>query len=312
MQTSSDKAAILALLKKYRSGQCTPDEIARIHDWFYSFETEDDPEFTAAANEAAANVMATLFPRKRIRYMPLLRVAAILVVIITGLLFFFRPQKPVPVTYAHIDVDKGKRKKLTLPDGTVVTLNALSELAIPSNFGKTTRELFLKGEGIFDVQRDETKPFIVHTGELKTLVLGTSFDIKAYPGEEAIQVAVLTGKVRVEKEQEVVAAGIEHNQVLTYTAKEHHIKIANAAEIADWQANNYYFDQATIPEIADILERQYNINITLTGSAKRTCRYTLQLKNESIEHAMSLLAQLSGITYHINNHEIKINTATCE
>ncbi|SEW40001.1 FecR family protein [Chitinophaga sp. YR573] len=312
MQTSSDKAAILALLKKYRSGQCTPEEIARIHDWFYSFETEDDPEFTAAANEAAANVMATLFPRKRIRYMPLLRVAAILVVIITGLLFFFRPQKPVPVTYAHIDVDKGKRKKLTLPDGTIVTLNALSELAIPSNFGKTNRELFLKGEGIFDVKSDETKPFIVHTGELKTLVLGTSFDIKAYPGDEAIQVAVLTGKVRVEKEQEVVAAGIEHNQVLTYTTKEHHIKIANAAEIADWQANNYYFDQATIPEIADILERQYNINIKLIGSTKRTCRYTLQLKNESIEHAMSLLAQLSGITYHINNHEIKINTATCE
>src|SRR4051812_35317157 len=112
MQTSSDKAAILALLKKYRSGQCTPEEIARIHDWFYSFETTDDPEFTAAANEAAANVMATLFPRKKMRYMPFLRVAAVLIVVLTaGFLFFFLQRKPAPVTYAQINVEKGKRKK---------------------------------------------------------------------------------------------------------------------------------------------------------------------------------------------------------
>jgi transmembrane sensor len=312
MQTSSDKAAILALLKKYRSGQCTPEEIARIHNWFYSFETADDPEFTAAANEAAENVITTLFPRKR--YMPvILRVAAVsLLVLGAGLLFFFLQRKPAPVTYAQINVEKGKRKKLTLPDGTTVTLNALSELSIPSDFGQNNRELILKGEGVFDVTKDETKPFIVHTGALKTVVLGTSFDIKAYPEDEAIQVAVLTGKVRVEKEEEIVAASIERNQLLVYTATEHHIKIADAAQIADWQANNYYFDQATVPEIADILERQYNISIKLIGSTKRTCRYTLQLKNETIEHAMSLLAQLSGITYHINNHEIKINTATCE
>jgi transmembrane sensor len=316
MGTSSDKAAILALLKKYRAGQCTPDEVKRIQDWFYSFETAEDPAFTAAANEAAANVMHTLFSKKNKSYAPLMRVAAMLIVALTSLLFFFKYFKhtPDPVTYAEISVGKGKRKKLTLPDGTIVTMNALSAIRIPSDFGATKRELFLTGEGVFDVKSDENKPFIIHTGKLRTVVLGTSFDIKAYPGDSAVQVAVLTGRVRVENDKEVLAASVEHNQVLTYNnvKDEYHVKLANAAEIADWQANNFYFQQNTIPEIAAVLERQYNMTIKLSGSNKRTCRYTLQLKNETIENAMHLLSQLSGITYHINHHEIKINTSSCE
>ena len=315
METSSDKAAILALLKKYRSGQCTPEEIKRIHDWFHSFdnESEDDPAYTIAANEAAVNILRAVKPKN---YLPLMRVAAVLVVGLTGLLAFLKYYKhtPAPVTYTAIHVEKGKRKKITLPDGTTITMNALSVLTIPSDFGIDTRELSLSGEGVFDVKSDERKPFIIHTGKLKTTVLGTSFDIKAYPGDKNIQVAVLTGKVRVEKDNEMLAEGITHNQVLTYNEQrnEHSVKMANATEIADWQANRFYFQKATIAEIAAVLERQYNITITLSGNMKRTCRYTLQLKNETIENAMHLLSQLSGITYRINNNEIKINTASCE
>jgi ferric-dicitrate binding protein FerR (iron transport regulator) len=315
MGTSSDKAAILALLKKYRSGQATPEEIKRIHDWFHSFDNElqDDPAFTIAANEAALNILRAVKPA---RYLPLMRVAAVVIVGLTGLLSFLKYYKhtPAPVTWAEIIVEKGKRKKIALPDGTVVTMNALSVLKIPSNFGRETRELALSGEGVFDVKSDESKPFIIHTGKLKTTVLGTSFDIKAYPGEKNIQIAVLTGKVRVERDNKMLAEGITHNQVLTWNEQqnEHTLKMANAAEIADWQANRFYFQKATINEIAAVLERQYNISITLSGNMKRTCRYTLQLKNETIENAMHLLSQLSGITYRINNNEIKINTASCE
>jgi transmembrane sensor len=310
MGTSSDKAAILALLKKYRSGQCTPEEKLRIQTWFHSFENEleDDPAYTIAANEAAVNIIKQI---KTKRYLPFLRVAAILVVGLTGLLFLFTPPPKTPVTYAEIKVEKGQRKKITLPDGTVVTMNALSVLKIPSNF-LSNRELSLSGEGMFDVKHDDSKPFIIHTGKIKTTVLGTSFDIKAYPEEKDIQIAVLTGKVRVETDKEILAAGITHNQVLTCNEHEHTLKTANADEIAAWQANRFYFQQATIKEIAAVLERQYNINITLSGSMKRTCRYTLQLKNETMENAIHLLSQLSGITYRINNNEIKINTASCE
>jgi ferric-dicitrate binding protein FerR (iron transport regulator) len=309
MGTSSDKAAILALLKKYRSGQCTPEEKLRIQTWFHSFENEleEDPAYTIAANQAAINILRNIKTTK-----PYLRVAAILVVGLTGLLFLFKNKSATPpITYAEIKVEKGQRKKITLPDGTVVTMNALSVLKIPSNF-LSNRELSLSGEGMFDVKHDDSKPFIIHTGKLKTTVLGTSFDIKAYPEEKDIQIAVLTGKVRVETDKEILAAGITHNQVFNYNEHAHTLKVANTDEIAAWQANRFYFQQASIKEIAAVLERQYNINITLSGSMKRTCRYTLQLKNETMENAIYLLSQLSGITYHIKNNEIKINTASCE
>lgn len=319
MGTSSDKAAILALLKKYRSGQCTPEEVIRIREWFDSFDEElpDDPAFVKAADEAAANVMHALFSeKKRWNYMPLLRVAAVFTVIVSGLLFSLKyfKRSPVPVTYADINVAKGERKKITLPDGTTVVINALSKLSIPSDFGVKTRSVNVTGECLFDVKADEERPFIINTDSLKTVVLGTSLDVKAYPGEKAIQITVLNGKVRVEKGKEIIAPGITHNQMLTYNKEQdqHTLSIANAAEIADWQANRFYFQQASIAEIAAVLERQYNITITLTGHTKKSCLYTLQLKNETIENALFLLSQLSGITYQVNNQEIKINTASCE
>jgi ferric-dicitrate binding protein FerR (iron transport regulator) len=321
MGTSSDKAELLALLKKYRAGECTPEEIAQVEAWLDSFEELPDSEsMTTAANEVVANVMHSLFPAKgRIRYI-LYAAAAVVVLALTGLLFLFRfnTKTPAAVTYASISTGKGERKKLTLPDGSQLTLNAASSVVIPSDFGQKSRELTLSGQGTFDIKQNTKQPFVVHTGNLRTVVLGTVFDVKAYPGEAALQVAVLSGKVRVEKQQqqqtEILAPGIEKDQLLTYdtgTGK-HELKPCRAEDIAGWQQNKLFFDQATIAEIAQVLERQYNIHIMLTGTAKRYCRYTLQLKNEPLNKALLLLEQLSGISYQVNNNEIKINIASCE
>ncbi len=321
METSSDKEALLALLKKYRAGQCTPEETTRIQEWFDSFEElPENGEITAAANEAVVNTMHTLFPGGRsIRYI-LLSAAAVLVVAITGLLFMFRfyTKTPAPVTYSTITTGKGERKKLTLPDGTMLTMNAGTTISIPSNFGDNTRELTLTGQGTFDIQQDTKHPFIIHTGKIRTVVLGTAFDIKAYPGEKSLQVAVLNGKVRIEKQEddhnEILAPGITKDQLLTYeeSSGKHELKHCKAADIAGWQQNRLFFEQATLEEIAQVLERQYNTHITLIGRAKHSCRYTLQLKNETLNNALQLIGQLSGMSYQVNNNEIKINIASCE
>lgn len=325
MESSSDKAAILSLLKKYRAGGCSPEEAARIREWFDKFEDlPDNPAFSAAANDAALAALEQLFPQqeaKRIRMLPLiLKVAAVFVLVCTGTLFIYNylHQPAAPVTYASLHAGKAERKKITLPDGSVVTINANTELRIPSDFGVKERVLELTGEAVFEVAPHISKPFIVRSGHLQTVVLGTSFNVKAYPGEQDVQIAVLSGKVRIEKKMDtlttVLAPGLTKEQVLNYNADNDSLTIGNGkpAEIAAWQNNIFYFEQASLPEIATVLERQYNINVTLTGHAKHSCRYTLRLKNETIENAMRLLSELSGITYQINHHEIKINTASCE
>lgn len=319
METSSDKDAILALLKRYRSGQCTPEEIARVEAWFDSFEDRQPvtPEMTDAANEAVTAVMKQLFPRRRTFSFTRLSVAASALLLLAAGLFFLlkgRQRTPVPVTFSEINTGSGERKKLTLPDGTVLTMNAHSSLKIPSDFGKQKRELFLSGQGTFEVVSNVSRPFIVHTGKVQTIVLGTSFDVRAYPGDKELQVAVLNGKVKVETGEKVLAASVTQDQVLTYNEQRdsHQLKNGNAGEIAGWRANWFFFEQASIAEIAQLLERQYNVRITLTGTTKKSCRYTLQLKNEPIENALRLLAQLSGITYQVINNDIKINIASCE
>lgn len=327
MSTSSDKAEILSLLKRYRAGECTPEEAARIRAWFESFEElPDDPAFRAAADEAAITALAKLFPAEtpkrngRTIMVRLLQAAAVLVFICTTVLFVYKyaHRSPVPVTYALLQANKGERKKITLPDGSIVTINANTQLRIPSDFGMQRRELFLTGEAVFDVTKDEARSFVVHSGNLQTVVLGTSFNMKAYPGEKSIQIAVITGKVRIEKKVDtsttILTEGLTTNQVLTYHTDDDSLVIGRgkADEIAAWQNNIFYFQQASIDEIAAVLERQYNINITLTGKVKRSCRYTLLLKNETFANAMKLLSQLSGITYEINDNEARINASSCE
>lgn len=320
--SSSDKAALLALLEKYRAGQCTPEEAARIQAWFDSFEElPDSGEIKTAADEAVVNTIHTLFPRRggSIRYI-MLSAAAALVVALTSLLFIYRfyMKTPVPVTYSYVTTGKGERKKLTLPDGSTLIMNADSKLGIPSNFGDTLRELVFTGQGTFDIQKNSKQPFTVQTGNVRTVVLGTAFDVKAYPGDKALRVAVLSGKVRIEKQEqghtEVLAPGVTKDQLLTYEAGSgrHELKACKAEDIAGWQQNKLFFDQASLEEIAQVLERQYNTHITLTGAPKRNCRYTLQLKNEPLDKALQLIKELSGISYIVNNNEIKINIASCE
>lgn len=323
MHTSSDKAEILSLLKKYRAGDTTPEETARIREWFDSFEElPDDPAFTDAANDAALEALERMFhPKVKVRVLPrILKVAAVFILVCTSVLFIYKQlhQAPAPVTYALLQAGKGERKKITLPDGSIVTINANTQLRIPSDFGVRDRVLGLTGEAVFDVAQNNAKPFIVRSGNLQTVVLGTSFNVKAYPDEKDVEIAVLTGKVRIEKkaaaQTTVLSAGLTKDQILTYNEENNALNIGTgkANEIAAWQNNVFYFEQASIPEIAAVLERQYNIHITLTGQARHNCKYTLQLKNETIENAMKLLSQLSGVTYQINHNEIKINTASCE
>lgn len=323
MHTSSDKADILSLLKKYRAGEATPEQAARIREWFDSFEElQDDPAYTDAANDAALEALERLFhPKVKMRVLPrILKVAAVFILVCTSVLIIYKQlrQPPVPVTYALMQAGQAERKKITLPDGSIVTINANTQLRIPSNFGVHDRVIELKGEAVFEVAQNIAKPFTVRSGNLQTVVLGTSFNVKAYPGEKDVEIAVLTGKIRIEKkvagQTTVLSAGLTKDEVLHYNVVTDslHIGTGKANEIAAWQNNVFYFEKASIPEIAAVLERQYNIHITLTGSAKHNCKYTLQLKNETIENAMILLSQLSGITYQINQNEIKINTTSCE
>src|SRR5690606_22571909 len=121
--------------------------------------------------------------------------------------FFAAPEYDAPfekhgqeaqLKYNSTEVSKpGERKSIQLPDGTKVMLNAGSTIHIAADFNATSRQLTLVGEAFFDVVHNAEKPFIIHTGAMDIKVLGTVFNVRAYPGDKTSETSLLKGSVEV-------------------------------------------------------------------------------------------------------------------
>ena len=333
MDTSSEKEKAIALLQKYKAGLCTPEEIARVRQWYDSFKdlshslNAEDAQLTA--DEAAEQALAKLFGENNAQQPDdkkaglvyyLLRMAACLLV--GCALYFmvgkFKSAQPSLITYSKYSTQKGERREIQLPDGSVVTLNAASSIQIASDFGVKKRDVLLQGEAFFQVSKDKTRPFIIKTGKIYTRVVGTSFNINAYADENLISVAVATGKVQVEKDaaegKTLIGRDLTHNQLLVYDLKKDSCSqtLADADLLSAWKTNKLVFNQASITQITRVLERWYNISVVFTGKPRKTGLYTVTFDNCSLEKLLPLLANLSGITYEIKKQQLIMNIQNCK
>lgn len=218
------------------------------------------------------------------------------------------------ITYTVINVPNGQKKEIALPDNSMVFLNSGSSVSIPSDFGDHKREISFTGEAFFIIKHNALKPFTLRADKLTISDLGTSFDVKAYPGEERISVAVKTGKVGVAKQTpagktEIFANAMTPGQQMTYsrTKNTHTLSMVPADGIAMWRNNKLRFDNASFEEIAAQLERWYNVTVKLDNNEKQDKRYTISFANEPIDRVLEVLSKLSGATYKINNRNISIN-----
>jgi len=126
--------------------------------------------------------------------------AASVLLLITGTVLYFglgRKTTAAPVAPTVIAAKRGVRSFMELPDGSKLWLNAGSKVVFSNNFSAGKRELTLSGEAFFDVKHDELHPFIIHTGRLEVRVLGTSLNVRAYPGDSTIETTLIKGKVEV-------------------------------------------------------------------------------------------------------------------
>lgn len=330
MDNPNDTAKSKQLLQKYLAGDCTSEEEAQVLRWYYSFNQEDDLPINKKTEQAIlhaikGNVLKSAAVKKhnysRLFNSPMIRVAAILIVALAvtliGVKYYSKTNSSV-VTYSEVITARGERKVLSLPDGSIVTLNAASKIRIPSNFGAGNRTVELTGEAFFDVVHNAQKPFLVKTSKLTTKDIGTSFDVKAYPDENKIQIVVLTGKVGINQETTAgtrqLAAEIHHNQMLEYDRSNNNnlLRSVNAGHVAAWKNNELYFDAASIPEIAKILGRKYNVNIRVIGAGTNGCLYTVKFSSETVSKALNILTNLSGTSWQVNQNQITINAKNCK
>lgn len=275
---SKDQA--LALLDKYLKGKCSEEEKQRVLSWLEGLDNNSG-EWSALSNEARRKYIEQLYIGLQAKMVTGVHekngngrgfwyrmVAAILVLIAaSGFLYFITSQskETTTVKYARISTGIGEMQMVTLKDGTQVWLNAMSEIRYPAQFTGNSREVYIKGEAYFKVAADQDRPFVVHSGLLQTKVLGTSFDIKSYPEDKDIEVAVLSGKVMVrhqgQKDNKVI---LTQNEKVQYDKKRARLtksKVANSGDLGAWQRKQLAFYHTPMVEVASVFYRAFGLKM---------------------------------------------------
>ncbi|HUP11784.1 MAG TPA: FecR domain-containing protein [Niastella sp.] len=210
-------------------------------------------------------------------------------------------QKP---TLAQKATGRSEYTYMLLPDSTQVWLNAASTLKYPNEFAAAKREVYLTGEAYFDVTHINKKPFLIHSGKVTTRVLGTAFNIKAYPGRENVIVWVSRGKVQVDYEEKEVATLVQGQQVKVSNLNKPVIqKKITFTEAASWQQGNLVYDDETINDIVGDLERIYDVTIWVKNEALAAERISTSFRREiGIENALKVLCSLTDTQLKLVNN----------
>lgn len=212
--------------------------------------------------------------------------------------WFVYPMLTAPDTVVASTASEEKQEVL-LPDGTKVWLNESSTLSYDPRF--TDRRVELSGEAYFDVATIPGREFTIRSGTVQTRVLGTIFNVRAYPEEELVEVTVEEGLVEVSLAPESAQAGLQVEPVRLEPGKSGLIDIQNSdiSVVAEdislakaWKDQKLIFDDAPMPRVAKTLERYFDIQIEMDAANYRDCPVTFEKDNPRLEEVLTLLEAL--------------------
>ena len=253
--------------------------------------------------DSTANKIPFFIPFHRYRF---LRYAAILLLIILIPYIIWkatRTSPPVQQAFElkEISVDQQKQIDIALRDGTRITLDAGSVFQYPHEFKGKTREVFLTGEGYFNVTPDEKKPFIVHANNAVIKVIGTRFNVRAWQHNRKVRVTVAKGKVslRSEKVADEEAVVILEGQLSTLPEKGRPSEPGNVdvRKHLGWINREVFFDDTPFHEILYQLERWYDLRFILEDDSVASDRLTVHIQDKPVEDILELITTLTHLKY---------------
>lgn len=204
-----------------------------------------------------------------------------------------------------------ERRTLTLPDGSTVLLNGLTELKIDKDYNKNNRVLWLTGEAHFTVAKNASKPFIVISGKTATTALGTSFKINNYSRSTETSVMLTTGKVSVGtvNGQDVV----NHVQLLPgeqvnidESVNRFSKSTFSIQEVEDWRDRRLVFSMASLEKIRSVLKNIYGVEIITHNQPKKPIAFTGQFTNESLTEVLDAIGFSNHFTYSIKDDKVNL------
>lgn len=308
------------ILKRFLEGSATASEQQLVDQWLESFSGQSFEQIPVPEREAIKHRMQENL-LKRIQPQPILRLpwyrqitwqlAAMLVVVLGVGLSGYRywTNRVVPLmAYA----DARTIHKVILPDGSLVWLKDSSRLDYPSRFTGSIREVTLRGEALFEVAKNPERPFIIHSGNMTTKVLGTSFNIR-YRHEQT-EVAVFTGQVKLSSPAGQVTLLPAQKAVYQNQQVKPRILKPDEPETLAYTAGTEYlmrFDDNPMIEILNRIEKKFNVQITTDHPTLGSCLWTADLTDQSLENTLSILTVNFGGSYQIKGSTVQLTGLSC-
>ena len=226
---------------------------------------------------------------------------------------------------------------LTLPDGTVVTLNSATTIKYPDHFGDSTREIQLDGEAYFDVVKDPVHPFIIHANKMNIRVLGTSFNVKSYQNEPLSEATLIRGSIEVTlndrpsdriiltpKEKLIVQNNVATKKMMKTgtapfvqdsTGKGTRYSLTNLTYFPNsvktvietsWVENKLVFSDKDFAQLSGQLERWYGVHIEFANEQVKEYRFTGFFEKETLSQALDALKMIEPFKYKIADSTVRI------
>ncbi|MDR0573547.1 MAG: FecR domain-containing protein [Tannerella sp.] len=209
--------------------------------------------------------------------------------------------------YNQVVVPYGKKSSITFADGTKLWLNAGSRAVYPVEFEKNRREVFIDGEAYFEVTKDIDRPFIVKTGTIDITVLGTTFNVSAYPTEHHIDVVLVSGCVEVGKGNKNARLYPDHAFTYDRQTMKQDIYSVDVYDYVCWKDGFLKFNGETLDNVLRRIEKYYALKV-VTNESFEQYRITGKLDmKESVEDVMRIIAEMAHVRYKIENNKIFIN-----
>ena len=178
------------------------------------------------------------------------------------------------IRYNVLVVPRGGEYTLALSDGTIVNLNSESELKYPVLFTGDTRTVRVSGEAYFEVAEDAAHPFIVETAGVKIEVLGTGFNVMAYPGDAESAVTLVHGKVGIQTDRQQLV--LQPDEQYVYRSETHRgtVRQVDATQYIGWKEGILNFDEMPLDELVRKLGRWYDVEFFFTSEQLKQLKFS--------------------------------------
>ena len=303
------------LMFRYCGNECTPEDRERFERWLAA-DARNREFFDAVvlgagraldapgATPPATPVLRVPFnalpqPRSTPRMTPwrvtaaVAAIAALIVVAkLSGVLDRLSIARPGAVAERTITTHPGERAQIDLTDGSRITLASESTVRYPANMTGTRREVTLTGEAMFVVAHDEVRPFVIRANGALVKDVGTTFDVRAYPGDTHVSVVVVEGSVDLGGAES--AAPIRRLRRGELGKRDVHgaieLRVVDPARYIAWTDGQLLFDETPMRDVAAQLARWYGTPVVIADSALSTRDFTGSFNGEALPKVLAVIA----------------------